>query len=103
MEIEAHPLLHEDDKKAGSLDAQRSKKDSRLRSWAVAIMTHGLVALLVLLAVIITPTAGFVSYHDLWNAKVRSKLYCTFAGWPFRLNFHSSILSTSRTCHQVYD
>lgn len=84
MEVEAQPLLIDDDEKLGSLmHTQRSRiKGSRLRSWAVPIMTHGLVALLVLLAVLFSPLAGSISYHELWNAKARPSLYCRFEDGP---------------------
>lgn len=79
MEVEAQPLLIEDDEKLGSLMyAQRSKQASRLPSWAVAIMTHGLVALLVLFAVVFFPLAGSISCHKLGNARARPTLYCMF-------------------------
>ena len=104
MEVEARPFLIGDDEKLGSLMyARRSKKESRLRSWALAIMTHGFVALLVLLAMIVSPMAGFMSRHELWNGKARPTLYCMFKGWP--LSFDSltdQVLSTFGTCYQVY-
>ena len=80
MAVEAQPLLINDDEKFGSLmHTERSRtKGSRLRSWAVPIVTHGLVALLVLLAVGFSPLAGFISYHELWNVKARPSLYCIF-------------------------
>lgn len=88
MEVEAQPLLIEEDEKLGSLMyAQRPKKDSRLRSWVVAILTHGFVALLVLLAVIFSPVAGFIPYHELSNAKARPTLYCMFERRPLSLYF----------------
>ena len=84
MEVEAEPLLIDDDEKLGSLvHTRRSRtKGSRLRSWAVPIMTHGLVALLVFLAVVFSPLAGIMSYHELWNGKARTSLYCRFEYGP---------------------
>lgn len=77
METEAQPLLLEDDEKPDKLMyPQRSKKISRLRSWAVLITTHGVVALLVLLAVTLSPMADLVSHRELWNARARPTIYC---------------------------
>ena len=80
MEIEAEPLLCNDDQKLGnSIHTQRlSTKGSRLWSWAVPLMTHGLVALLVLFAVSFSLLAGLLSHHELQSAKARPSLYCAF-------------------------
>ena len=80
MAVEALPLLIDDDEKIGDLIyTERSRsKGSRPQSWAVPIMTHGLVALLVLLAVVFSPLAGFIPHHKLLNVNARPSLYCRF-------------------------
>ena len=76
MEVEAQPLLIEDDEKLASLMYdQASRKKSGLRPWVMAIATHCLVALLVLLVMAFFPWAGSLN-HKLWDAEWRPELYC---------------------------
>ena len=78
MEVEAQPLLIEDDEKLGSLMYdQGSRRKSRLWPWITAITTHCLVAIVVLLAVALSSEAGFQNYK-LWNAESRPEPYCMF-------------------------
>lgn len=110
MEVEAQPLLLEDDdeKLTGLTFAPRStteRKHSRLRSWAVAITTHASVALLVLLAV-----TTFSPVAELWNAAARARptLYCMFEKHGAEKSTFSTcsliggFLSTAGSCHRVY-
>ena len=82
MEVEEQPLLIDDDEKLSrSMQTHCSRtKGSRLRSWALPMITHGLVALLVLLAVIFSPLASLTSFHELWKDKTKPSLHCMFEG-----------------------
>ena len=78
MEVESQPLLLEYDEKLGSfMYAQRPKKNSRLRSWAMAITTHSIVAVVVLFAVASFSKAD-CHRQKLCNAESRPELYCMF-------------------------
>lgn len=77
-DAEAQPFLAEDnvgEKLDNFINVQRSKKISHLRSWMVSLATHGLVALLVLVAVNFFPWAGSVYFYVPSNAKSQPSLY----------------------------
>lgn len=83
MEVEAQPLLIEDNEKLGSLIyAEPIKMDSRLRSWAVPITTHSFVALLVLIAVVFSPIPDLFAHQELRHTEFRPTLYCMLKRWP---------------------
>ena len=86
MEVEAQPLLIEDDEKlCCPMETQRSKKLSRLRSWVVAITTHTVVALLVLVAAVPLLKVDVSSSTKLGDSKARPMLYCMSVQLPMIL------------------
>jgi len=75
MEIEAQPLVDDGEKYDSLMKTRRSKKGSQLRSLAVVITTHGLVALFVFVAVRYSPMAASVSRHEDLSVKAQRTLY----------------------------
>ncbi|KAL6714952.1 hypothetical protein ACLMJK_007212 [Lecanora helva] len=77
MDIEERPLLFEDDEKLGNdlVQAHSPKKRSRAQSWAIAVATHGLVGLLVFVAVVFSPLAHFLPYTQPRSTRTQPTLY----------------------------
>ena len=75
-EIEAQPLLIEDEKLSRTMDIKHSKKPSRLRSWAMTVMTHTIVALLVVMAVVPSLKSECLSPTNIKKSGAQSTLYC---------------------------
>ena len=74
IEMEVQPFLGQDEKDDVSfIPIQRGRRPSSLGLQAKAIFTHGLVAIFVLIAVLITRDGLFVNFR---NSRALPSLYC---------------------------